>query len=184
MEEGNRRLAILAVLAALALVATGIAVAKSDAWTGERRYTFAATAIALEPQTMPAGSAPARFEWPAPANATGVQVNATVSFTGQAAQGGSAVIRLRVVAPDGTNMPSITKSLPIGAGQTTASITLEHTVSWAELPAPLRDNHQPEGLAWTGPLQVFVTVDRPGDLPVASYAFTANVSATVMAFEA
>lgn len=184
MQEENRRLVALAVLAALALVATGVAVAKSNDWTGERRYRFTATTIELEAQSMPAGSAPARFEWIAPANATGVHVNATISFAGQAVQGGSAVIRIRIVAPDGTNLPSVTRALAIGAGQSSASITIDHAADWAPIPESVRDNRQPMGYVWTGPLQIFVTVDPPADLPVASYAFTASLNCTVAAFVA
>lgn len=182
--QAHRRRIAIAVLAALALVVTGIAVAKSDDWTGERRYTFTQTTTDLAPQTMPAGSAPARFEWPAPANATAMTVNVTVTFSGQAAQGGSAVVRIRVVAPDGTNLPSTTKAMSIGAGQTSASLTLEHAVAWAQAPPDVRDTRPPEGIAWTGPLQLFITVDRPADLPLASYAFTANVTGTVTSFAA
>lgn len=182
VQEETRRSAILAVLVALALIATGIAVAKSKDWTGEQRYEFTTNSVALEPQVLPAGSSPARFEWPVPANATGVSINATVSFTGQAVQGGSAVIRVRIVAPDGTNLPSVTKALTIGSGQTTASLAIEHVANWAEVPRPLKDNRDPSPLVWPGPLQVFITVDRPADLPVASYAFTADVMAAVAVF--
>lgn len=167
---------VLGVLAVLALVLTGVAVAKSDDWTGERSYTYASAAVPLASQgPTGVGSVPTRFEWPAPINATGMRVNVTIAFSGQAVQGGSAIVRVAGIAPDGTQLPVQTRSLAIGQGATSAELVFDYAASWMDVPGRVRDTQQPPAQGWDKPLVVTVTVDRPGDLPAASYAFTATL---------
>lgn len=178
-------LVIIAVLAVAALVLTGVGVAKSDAWTDERSYRFTAATVDLAAQgPTPASATPARFEWAAPVNATGLRLNATVAFTGQAVQGGSATVRITVIAPDGHALPSVTRALNIGQGATSASLDIGHAVTWADVPSTVRDTQQPESMAWGKPIVVQVSVDRPSDVPVATYAFTVSVTATATTFAA
>lgn len=175
----------VAVLAVAAVVLTGVGVAQSDAWTGERTYRFTTATVALAPQgPTSVGAAPARFDWPAPVNATALHVNATVTFTGQAVQGGTAIVRLVIVAPDGHALPPVTRSLAVAAGASTATLTFEHAATWAMTPHTVRDARVPDGLPWTGPVSVLVSVDRPSDLPVANYSFTAAVAAEATTFAA
>lgn len=174
---------VLVALGVVVAVATAVGVAKSDDWTGERTYTFTATEVALPAQgPVPAGSAPARFEWPAPANATGATLEVRVSATGQAVRGGVAIIRVGGVAPDGTNLPPETHTMAIGQGSTANDIGFSYNVTWAEAPDRVRDTQVPGARAWDGPLVVTVTVERPSDLPAATYSFTAAANGTFAAY--
>lgn len=170
---------VLVALGVVAAVATTVAIAKSDDWTGERTYTFTVTDHAAPAQgPVPAGSAPARFEWAAPANATGATLDIRVSATGQAVRGGVAIIRVSGVAPDGSNLPPETHTMAIGQGSTSNDIGFRFNTTWAETPDRVRDTQEPAGMAWEKPLVVTVTVERPADLPAATYAFTASANGT------
>jgi hypothetical protein len=174
---------VLVVLAMVALGVTGLGAAKSDDWTGERTYTFSAGTSELAAQgPTPVGSSPTRFEWPAPTNATSLVLNVTVSFTGQAVRGGSAVLRVTGIAPDGTSLPVQTRGLTIGQGATSASVSFDYEARWMEQPTKVRDTQAPMAQVWSDPIVVLVTVERPGDLPAASYAFTATLAGDVMGF--
>ena len=174
---------VLVALGVVAAVATATGYAKSDDWTGERTYTFTATDVAVPAQgPVPAGSAPARFEWPTPANATGAALEIRVSATGQAVRGGVAIIRVSGVAPDGTNLAPETHTMTIAQGSTSNEIGFTFNATWAETPGRVRDTQEPEGMAWEKPLVVTVTVERPSDLPAATYAFTASANGTFAAY--
>lgn len=176
---------LLVALGVVAAVATTVAIAKSDDWTGERTYTVRATDVALAAQgPVPAGSAPARFEWPAAANATSATLAVEVAFTGQAVRGGVAVVRIGGVAPDGTNLAPVTFHLPIGQGATASGATIPFNATWAEVPGKVRDTRVPDGVQWGKPLVVTVTVEQPSDLPAATYAFTASASGAFAAYAA
>lgn len=168
---------VLVVLAVAALTLTSVAVARSDGWTGERTYPYATSTVALADQAPTAvGSTPTRFEWPAPTNSTGILLNVTLDFAGQAIRGGSAVVRVSGVAPDGSQLPVVTRSLPIAQGGTSASLTFDYAAAWMEVPERVRDTQRPEAVSWQKPIVVTVTVEQPGDLPAASYAFTATLA--------
>jgi hypothetical protein len=176
---------VLVALGVVAAVATSVAFAKSDGWTDERTYTFSEGFVPFAAQgPTPAASAPARFEVPAAANATGATVDVLVAYSGQAIQGGTAVIRVSGVAPDGTNLPPLTKTLAIGQGNTAGEFGFTFNATWAEAPGTVRDTQEPAGYSWGMPLVLTVTVERPSDLPAATYAFTASVSGTFDAFVA
>lgn len=176
---------VLVALGVVAAVATTVAVAKSGDWTGERTYTFAEGVVPFAEQgPTPAASAPARFEVPAAANATGATVDVLVAYSGQAVQGGMAVIRVAGVAPDGTNLQPLTKTMAIGQGNTAGEVAFTFNATWAEAPETVRDTQTPDGYSWEMPLVLSVTVERPSDLPAATYAFTASVSGTFDAFVA
>jgi hypothetical protein len=169
--------AVLGVLIAAALVATGVGVAKSDDWTGERTYRHGSGELPLAPQgPMPAGSAPARFEWAAPDNATGVRLDVIVEFTGQAVQGGSATIRVSGTAPDGSQLPVQTRPMAVAPGATSSQAAFGYNATWTREPAKVRDTQPPASLRWERPLVVLVTVERPGEPAVATYAFTASAT--------
>ena len=169
--------AVLVVLLVAALAVTGVGVAKSDDWTGERTYRFASAQRPLEQQDgVPAGAAPARLEWAAPDNATGVQLDMLVDFAGQSVQGGAATIRVSGTAPDGSQLPVQTRTLAIAPGATSAQASFGYNATWLEPRSTVRDTQEPPAVRWEQPLVVLVSVDRPGDTPVSNYAFT--VSAT------
>ncbi len=168
---------VLAVLIVAALAATGAGVAKSDDWTGERTFTYGSASVPLESQgPMPAAAAPARFEWAAPDDATGVRLEFVVDFAGQAIQGGSATIRVSGTAPDGTQLPVQTRSLPVAQGATSAQAGFAYNATWLEEPGHVRDTQEPAPRHWQRPLVVLVSVERPGDLPAATYAFSASAA--------
>ncbi|MEK6974961.1 MAG: hypothetical protein AABY18_01300 [Candidatus Thermoplasmatota archaeon] len=174
---------VLVALVVVAAAATAIAVAKSGSWTEERTYSFAATQVSLAAQgPAPASSAPARFEWPAAANATGASLTVFVNFTGQAIQGGQAIVRIAGLAPDGSNLAPATRTLDVVQGSTAGGTSLLYNATWADVPGDRRDTGVPEGMAWQKPLVITVTVERPGDLAAASYSFTASVGGSFAAF--
>lgn len=171
---------IVGILAVVAILGTVLGVAKSDDWASEHTYRFDATQQEL-PATEPsaAGSAPARFAVPMADNATAARLELRVVFTGQAVQGGSAVVRVKALAPDGQTVGTVTAPLVVGQGATAAEATLLLDLAWLPMPGPVVDTRQPDGHAWTAPLLVDVTVERPADLPVATYSFTAQLSGHV-----
>ena len=172
----------VAVLAAAAVLVTVLGVAKSDDWTGERTYRFDATTQALESQgPLAASVAPARFTWGTPSNATAANYTVVVAFSGQAVQGGNAIVRAKATAPDGQTASAI-GTLALAQGATSGELTLRLAIAWHGLPAEVRDTRQPDGLRWEVPLAIDVAVEQPSDLPVATYAFTATVSGVATAF--
>lgn len=174
---------VLLVLAALAVGATVAGAVKSDDWTGERTYRFTAATLPMPDQDgQAAGSAPARFDVPAPRNATGMAATVDVTFVGQALQGGTAVVRIGGTAPDGTPLAAVTGTLAVPQGATTATASFEVNATWLELPGAVRDTRTPAGVTWERPLSLVVTVERPSDAPVASYSFTADVAGTFTAY--
>lgn len=177
-----KAIVVVAGLAVAALLVTALGVAKSDDWSGERTYRFDATMQDLASQgPLAAGAAPAKFTWEAPSNATAANYTIVVAFSGQAVQGGSAVVRAKATAPDGQTT-STTGTLAIPQGATSGELTLQLTFVWHDLPGKVRDTRQPDGLDWEAPLALEVTVERPSDLPVANYAFTATASGVASSF--
>lgn len=174
--------AVLLVLAAVVTVVTLAGVVASDSWTDERRFRFEASTQPLEPQTMPAATAPARFEWPAPDNATAAVLNVTITFAGQAVQGGSATVRVSGTAPDGTPLPVKTVALPVAAGATAATIDIPYNATWLALPDDVTDTREPPATRWDAPFVLLVSVDSPSDLPVASYAYTASATGAFVVY--
>lgn len=175
----------LVALAVLALVLTGVGVAKSDAWTGERTYRYGSASSPLAAQGPTAtGSTPTRFAWDAPVNATGLALNVTIAFSGQAVQGGSATVRVSGVAPDGSQLPVQTRSLPIAAGATSSTLSFDYGATWLQEPSKVRDTQAPAARAWDKPIVVLVSVQPPSDLPAASYAFTAALSGEATSYAA
>lgn len=166
---------VVVVLAVAVVLVTLTGVAASDRWTGERTFGFAAGEEPAPPQgPAPAGPAPARFEWPAPDNATAIALNVTITFTGQALQGGQATIRIGGTAPDGSNLPASIMTLAIPQGATSSSVDLPYAAAWLEMPDDVRDTRTPPPAHWAAPLVITVSVDAPGDAPIATYAFTAQ----------
>lgn len=168
---------VLLALAAVAVVATTVGALKSDDWTGERTYRFGETQQPLPPQeAQPAGSAPARFEVPVPPNGTGLRATVQVDFTGQAVQGGTAVVRIGGTGPDGKPLPTLTRTLAIEQGATSGGASFAYNATWLDVPGAVRDTRVPAGTAWERPLVLLVTVERPSDAPLAGYAFTAGLA--------
>lgn len=177
-----KAIVVVAGLVVAALLVTALGVAKSDDWTGERTYRFDTTLQELQSQgPLAAGAAPAKFTWEAPSNATAVNYTIVVAFSGQAVQGGSAVVRAKATAPDGQTTSS-TGTLAIPQGATSSDLTMQLALIWHEVPGLVRDTRQPDGLDWGAPLALEVTVERPADLPVATYVFTATASGVAAVF--
>jgi hypothetical protein len=177
---------VLAVLVVAAVVATAVGGLSGDRWTDERTLRFATheePLSVLGPQ--PAGGAGARFEWPLPANATAANLTFELAFSGQAFSGGSATVSVRITTPDGRSQPPVTRSWTIPQGATSAATTVNATVAWDEAPESFRDTTD-EGHArlWTRPLVVVVVVERPADVALGQYAFTATASGTLFVFAA
>lgn len=175
---------VLAVLVVLAVVATAVGGLGGDRWTNERTLRFASHAETLPPSALePAGGAGASFNWTMPDNATSANLTVSLYFTGQAVRGGSATVTVRITAPTGKGEPPVTSSWTIPQGATSGETTLTVEAFWDEMPAELRDTtDEGHGRTWPEPLEVLVLVERPADLPLAQYAFTAQASGTIRVF--
>lgn len=177
---------VLAVLAVVALAATAVAGVSGDRWTGERTYRFESRQTLLPPSELsPAGGAGARFNWTVPDNATSADLNVTLYYSGQAFRGGNAIVSVRVTTPDGRNHPPVTQSWAIPQGATSGEMALNTSAVWDHMPETLRDTSaEGHGRVWTKPLQVFVTVEEPSDVPLANYGFTATVTGSLNVYRA
>lgn len=178
---------ILAGLAAAVVVAAVIGMAGSARWTGEHRVSFTTTESDLVAQgPLDAGGAGAVFEWLVPANATEAELQVAVVFSGQAVQGGSSTVSVRVTAPDGRTMPDTVAAMAIPPGATSAALVLSVPAHWLDVPEPVRDTGgaQPAGTHWMQPLRVLVVASQPSDLPVASYGFEASIVGTITTYMA
>jgi hypothetical protein len=175
---------VLAVLAAAAVVATAVAELSGDRWTEERTLRFTSQAQPLSPSALaPAGGAGASFNWTVPDNATSANLTVSLYFEGQALRGGSATVSVRVTTPSGDSEPPVTQAWVIPQGATSLEMTLNATAMWDEMPASFRDTTAAgHGRSWSRPLVVAIVVERPSDLPLAQYGFTAQVSGTVSVF--
>ncbi len=47
----------------------------------------------------------------------------------------------------------------------------------------MSDTRDPDGVNWDGPLVIFVSVERPSDVPLASYSFTAQVGGRFVTYD-
>ena len=177
---------VLAVLVVLAVVATAVGGLSGDRWTDERTLHFASHQETLAAQgPSPAGGAGARFNWTAADNATSANLTVSLAFTGQALRGGTATVSIRVTSPDGHAQPPIVHSWAIEQGATSGTTTLNVSASWANQPDTLRDTTDDgHAFVWSQPLVVAIVVERPADLPLAQFAFTASVSGTLTTFAA
>lgn len=177
---------VILVLGVLAATATLVGALSGDRWTDERTVRFTTSASALEPGGLaPANGAGTTFNWTVPANATSASVVARLYFQGQAVTGGSATVSLRFTGPDGKAQPPITSSWAIPQGATSAETQVNATATWLEVPAAHRDTtSSAAGRRWAEPLRLQVLVDKPSDVPLSSYAFTAGVTGEVTSYAA
>lgn len=177
---------VVLVLAILALTATLVGALSGDRWTDERTVRFAqgtATLPAQGPEDLVASSA--EFNWTLPANATAGTFVVDLEFSGQAIRGGTATVTLRVTGPDGKALTPTTTPWAIPQGATTATLQVNGTFAWAEAPDKLRDtSSSSHGLAWASPVILQVVVQAPGDLPLASYSFSAAAQGSVATYAA
>jgi hypothetical protein len=148
---------VLAVLVVAAVVATAVGGLSGDRWTDERTLRFATH------------EEPLSVLGPQPGGGSG----------------GSATVSVRITTPDGRSQPPVTRSWTIPQGATSAATTVNATVAWDEAPESFRDTTD-EGHArlWTRPLVAVVVVERPADVALGQYAFTATASGTLFVFAA
>jgi hypothetical protein len=175
---------ILGILVVVALVATAVAGLSGDRWTGERTLSFAESSQPLPPsELVPASGAGASFNWTVPDNATSANLTVMLYYSGQAFRGGTAIVSLRLTTPDGQSVPTVTRSWIIPQGATSGEMTVDVGAVWDEAPETFRDTtdegHQ---RAWSRPLELVVVVERPSDVPLATYGFEASVTGTLSVF--
>jgi hypothetical protein len=177
---------VLAILVVAAVAATAVGGLSGDRWTDERTLRFSSQEVPLPSQgPTSAGGAGARFNWTVPDNATAANLTIALSFTGQSIRGGTATVSVRVTTPDGKGQPPVTQSWTVPQGSTSGQTVVNVTAIWAQAPTTLRDTtDEGHALAWSRPLEVLVTVDRPADLPLAQFAATATASGTLVVFRA
>lgn len=177
---------VLIVLAVLAVWATLAGALGGDRWTDERTVRFTTSEAPLGPVgPASADGGGARLNWTLPANATSAELVVLVTFEGQAVRGGMATVTLRITGPDGKALPAVTQAWAIPQGATTASVELNTTALWREVPETLRDTtSSTHGVTWTRPLELLVLVEPPADVPLASYSFSAGARATATTYAA
>lgn len=184
--RGVQRAALVVLgLAVAVVVAVAIGFAGSDSWTGETSFDVREQTASLGDQgPTDAGGAGARFEWLLPDNATRVALQVAVAFNGQAVQGGSATVLVRVTMPDGRVAPDTVAALAIPAGATTAALVLDINATWLDAPSEKRDvaGNEPAPVVWSAPLVATVVTSPPSDLPLATYGFTAAVGGVVSTY--
>jgi hypothetical protein len=175
---------VVLVLAVLAVTATLVGALSGDRWTDERTVRFAAGSADLPaqgPEDLVASQVD--FNWTLPANATSGRFVVDLEFTGQAIRGGAATVTLRVTGPDGKALAPQTASWSIPQGATSSALQVNGTFAWAEAPGTLRDTtSSAHGLSWSRPVVLQVVVQAPGDLPLASYSFSATAQGTVSTY--
>lgn len=175
---------VLGLLALAAIAATAVGALSGDRWTEERTLRFATSEQTLPPsELVPAGGGGARFNWTMPDNATAANLTISLYFEGQALRGGNAIVSVRVTMPDGRDAPPVVASWTIPQGATSAQTSVNASAVWDQMPAELRDTTEAgHGTTWSRPLEVLALVERPSDLPLAQYAFTAQVSGTLQVY--
>lgn len=176
---------ILAALMVAALAASALGAINSDAWTGERTIRFVTATVPLGDQEPVAVSAtPGRLEWNLPNNATSIRLNVTVTFAGQAVQGGSATVSLRATTPDGKTVTPATASLAIPQGATSATASFSYNATWANVPATTDDTRVPASVVWGMPFVLEITVERPADVGIATYSFMGAATGSTTTYAA
>ncbi len=184
MRTSNR---VLLLLGLLVVGLTAAALAYMESQDDRAAYTFVTSEAPLgESSADGVGEGGARLNWTLPANATEAVIGLLVTFTGQAFTGGSATVQVQVVGPDGVGGPVQRIAFPIGQGATSGEVNATLGLRWLEVPQ--NTTADPDGfdrsVAWTEPLSLLVVVQPPGDLPAASYDFSARASATALVYAA
>ncbi len=172
------------MLAVVAVVVSASVALRSDELTGEHTVSFTEGSAPLAGQgPVDAASPGATFSWQAPANATAARFYINVTFDGMAVRGGSATISARIIGPDGTVFPATAYTMAIAQGGSSATASIQLAAQWALMPEPVRDDRAGNAtLTWTDPVKIVVSVEAPADLPVARYAFAADVSGIATTF--
>ncbi len=180
--------AVIAVVGAVALIATVVGVVFYEDLAGEQDIVFLASNMTAASQT---GANGASFSFAVPNNATGASLAVVVDFTGQSGQGGTSQIQIDITGPNGTSMRHTgTMSIGPNANSGTMSVPVD-MFSWASAPAARVANldNVDETMEWTTPLTVTVTASTPNDplqaIPgVVSYSFTSTVTPTFSVYAA
>lgn len=177
----------LAILGVVAIIVISVAFASGSSWADEHQVTYGATSAELASQgPFNARGAGANFNWSVPDNSTSATFQVTVTFTGQAIQGGIATVTARLQMPDGHYAHDVTAPLTIGQGATSVTATFNITGTWAKIPESSRDTGKAIGspMTWSAPLRLLVSASPPSDLPAATYGFAASASGAVLGYAA
>jgi len=181
--------AVIAVVGAVALIATVVGVVFYEDLAGEQEIVFTTGNMAATAMTGSNGEA---LSFAVPNNATGAALAVTVDFSGQSGQGGTAQIQIDITGPNGTSMRH-TGTMAIGPNANSVSVPIAVDMfSWATVPeARVADpNSVDETMEWTTPLTVAVTVTAPADplltIPgnLVNYNFSATVTPTFTVYTA
>ena len=173
---------ILLALAVLGLTAGTLAYLEAS--EGNDRIAFTESMVPLGESSSDVGAAAAELNWTLPANATGAQIGVLVTFTGQAFTGGTATVQAQLRGPDGAEGPIERFAFPIGQGATSGQANFTLELRW--LGVPHNTTGDLDGFdrsrEWSEPLTLVILVQEPGDLPTASYSFTARASGTATTY--
>ncbi len=132
---------VIAVVGALAIVATTLGVVLYDEISGNEELTFELVTdegfYAGGTDAPVAGGGPARqFSFAVPDNATSADFSVTVTFRGNSGEGGTAVVSAYFVDPTGNQSNTDQKNLviPMNSDGATPSVTLKLAGTWAQAP--------------------------------------------------
>ncbi len=181
--------AVIAVIGAVALIATVTGVLLYDDLAGEQDVVFLSSDMTGTPQTGDNGQT---LIFAVPNNATGASLAIDIAFMGQSGLGGDSNVVVSFTGPNGTDGTYRT-SITIGpnSGGEVFSVPVD-MFSWASAPEKVLANPDTvdETQAWTTPLSVTVTVDQPNDSLLAipggavNYNFVSTVTPTFSVYAA
>lgn len=173
-------------IALLVFAAGGLLWAQEFADLQDHEFTL--REVPLEGQQKPIVSGTKEsLEWHGlPPNATGATLQLTITYTGQAVQGGTATVDMELVGPDGT-LERETATFAVAPGASSGQAVFPLSVTWGSVPGPLRGQSDdlPEARDAEGPLRLSVAVQGPADVPlVAGLDFTLAAEGTIQSYTA
>lgn len=182
---------VIAVLGAVALLATVAGVLLFDDGTQNYQFNEASMSVDTDPEAVEGGEA--RFTWPTPQNATGAAFDVEVLCNGGNPIGpGMVSATVELIGPDNstsTESQEFDVSAQTGCDQALGTISVNLT--WAEVPDGFRgteDDLDDRAMAWTQDIELVVTVEGPNEpgavLPTQSLQFGAVASGSITAYEA
>jgi len=179
---------VIAIIGIVLLVAAGTGLVYSQEWSGLEEYHFAQATDDLPALTFPATPV-AEFEWAVLDNTTGANLTVTVTYDGQAVQGGNAAIGIELVAPSGEVVRTQTEVLAVQPLSNRGFIQFEVNAGWLAVPEDVRSrpDNLPGSEVAVGPLTLRVTVDGPADTAggvVGPLSFAVEASGVAHYFQA
>lgn len=179
-------------LGVVALAATVLGVVFFDELQGDDDIAFPEASSDLPtrgPEALASGAV--AFEWDAPDNATGAELEVTVRLADGSivVTGGEATVRVVLHGPDGSTAAYVNETWSIGPGaQPGEQTTVTINSTWLRPPASVKGDFDmvDETRTWSEPIHLEVRVEAPSAtaLPVEQYNFDAEATGSVDTYRA